>query len=290
MNAPSRAQQALPPAQAAIRARCVHPAGDFVEFDEAARDLSVCERFAAMVAAHADRTACAPVHTRSPMTSSICASNGWRGRCSPITASAAARSVSCSRTVPRSSSPRSAPSRPACRSCRSKPRSRSPASITSIGQSQPHRHRHRPPQSRVCGRLSSCPVINIDDPVRPPAAAMPGHRLPSGTEPLPMAFAPDHPVVIDYTSGSTGKPKGITWDHRGLMHVTRGIPTSRTSAAHDGLLMFRASVRAYLSVLLNGATFYPVDLGEEALTDLADWMRAGTTSPSTVPRCRSFAR
>jgi acyl-coenzyme A synthetase/AMP-(fatty) acid ligase/acyl carrier protein len=36
--------------------------------------------------------------------------------------------------------------------------------------------------------------------------------------------------------------------------------------------MFRASVRTYLSMLLNGATFYPVDLAHEDPADLASWM------------------
>lgn len=82
----------------------------------------------------------------------------------------------------------------------------------------------------------------------------------------------DQVLAIDYTSGSTGRPKGMMWDHRGLRHVIARHTNTSHICRHDRLVMFRASVRAYLSVLLNGGTFYPVDLGYEPLADLAHWL------------------
>ena len=114
---------------------------------------------------------------------------------------------------------------------------------------------------QLASELSSLPVINIDDL---------GDDVPE--TPPSVSVSIDDPVIIDYTSGSTGNPKGMTWDHRGLMHVTRRHTNVSHISPHDGLLMFRASVRAYLSVLLNGARFYPVDLGDQGLADLVEWL------------------
>ncbi|HEY4284873.1 MAG TPA: AMP-binding protein [Chthoniobacterales bacterium] len=104
-------------------------------------------------------------------------------------------------------------------------------------------------------------IINIDE-------------LNGDSSDLPVFAAnPDQNVAIDYTSGSTGRPKGMIWDQRGLLHIIARHTNVSHICCHDRLVMFRASVRAYLSVLLNGGTFYPVDLGYEHQPDVAEWLK-----------------
>ncbi|MGH7798550.1 MAG: non-ribosomal peptide synthetase, partial [Candidatus Binatia bacterium] len=61
--------------------------------------------------------------------------------------------------------------------------------------------------------------------------------------------------------------------------------------AHDRLVMFRASFRAYLYALLNGATYYPVDLHQDEAPELAEWLieEKITVYRAAVSAFRSFA-
>ena len=47
----------LPPNQQAIRAKCIHPSGRFVEFPKEDVELSIPARFEKIVARYGDRTA-----------------------------------------------------------------------------------------------------------------------------------------------------------------------------------------------------------------------------------------
>ena len=55
MNDDRRVNSTLPPGQEAIRAKCFHPTGTFVEFKEEDIDQSIPERFEQMVAKYRDR-------------------------------------------------------------------------------------------------------------------------------------------------------------------------------------------------------------------------------------------
>ncbi|MFL6515422.1 MAG: non-ribosomal peptide synthetase [Chthoniobacterales bacterium] len=115
--------------------------------------------------------------------------------------------------------------------------------------------------------LGAYPIVNIDEPGSADSAA-----------PLNIPAKSADPVVIDYTSGSTGQPKGIVWSHAGLLHVTARHTNTSHICRHDRLVMFRASVRAYLSVLLNGGTFCPLDLAQENPGEVARFLEtAGIT-------------
>jgi amino acid adenylation domain-containing protein len=109
--------------------------------------------------------------------------------------------------------------------------------------------------------LTELPLINIDE--------IDGHFSIENPE---VCVAPDAVTSIAYTSGSTGQPKGIIWNHRGVLHAVMHHTNTSQMCLHDRLVMFRASLRAHLYALLNGATFYPVDLHQEEPARLAEWL------------------
>ena len=107
-------------------------------------------------------------------------------------------------------------------------------------------------------------AINIDEPI--------------SSDPNPeFALAPSRLASILYTSGSTGKPKGVFKDHRGILHNIRAYTNDVHVSMHDGLTLLHscatnASVRNLLGSLLNGATLYPFDLRSESVAALANWL------------------
>jgi acyl-coenzyme A synthetase/AMP-(fatty) acid ligase len=110
--------------------------------------------------------------------------------------------------------------------------------------------------------LSRLPVINVDDIDQDTPTTNPG-----------LLSHPESKVAINYTSGSTGKPKGIVRTHRGVLHSVMNFSNFSRFCFYDRLVMFRASLSTYLYAVLNGATFFPVDLHRMEPTRVVDWIR-----------------
>jgi hypothetical protein len=55
----------LPPEQEAIRAKCFHPSGTFIDFTMEQVEQSIPSRFEQMVARHSDRIAVRTRHSRN---------------------------------------------------------------------------------------------------------------------------------------------------------------------------------------------------------------------------------
>jgi acyl-coenzyme A synthetase/AMP-(fatty) acid ligase/acyl carrier protein len=129
-------------------------------------------------------------------------------------------------------------------------------------------------------QLGNLPVVNIDEI---------GGRFPAAE--IGISVTPHDPVAIGYSSGSTGEPKGMVWNHRGLLHAVMRHTNMSHMCAHDRLVMFRTSFRAYLYALLNGATYYPVDLHQDEAPELAEWLiwEKITMYRAAVSAFRSFA-
>jgi len=102
-------------------------------------------------------------------------------------------------------------------------------------------------------------------------------------------ISPDTLAYILYTSGSTGQPKGVMQNHRNVLHFIRNYTNRMQIAANDKLSLlasysFDAAVVDIFACLLNGATLYPIDVKQEGLANLAQYLyRFGVTIYHSTP-------
>jgi acyl-coenzyme A synthetase/AMP-(fatty) acid ligase/acyl carrier protein len=270
----------FPPAQRAIRDRCFHPAGTFIEFKQGEIDQSVPQRFEQQVAKHPGRIAVrSTTHTLTYDELNRAANRIARailGRSDVVQQPVAvlfehgAPFVIASLAVLKAGGV--------------------PVSLES-GFPQA-RLRYMLEQSdaavlvtddanlALARQLGDIPLINIDEI---------GDRFTDGNPGVPIG--PDAFAAIAYTSGSTGTPKGVVWNQRGLLHAVMRHTNMFHVCADDRMVMFRASLRPCLYALLNGATCYPVALRDEAVLALAEWLTQEkiTVYRSAVSAFRSFA-
>jgi len=93
---------------------------------------------------------------------------------------------------------------------------------------------------------------------------------------LQIAIPGDAYTYLRYTSGSTGKAKGALKTHRHVLHAVMNATNNFHICAEDRstILTPDSSLGKYgLEMLLNGAALYPLYVKEEGLPGLADWMK-----------------
>jgi amino acid adenylation domain-containing protein len=105
------------------------------------------------------------------------------------------------------------------------------------------------------------PCFDIDELSANPSAENPAITLP-----------PDALAYVLYTSGSTGQPKGIVENHRNLMHYIMTETNDLHICAEDRLTFLASQGRDIFRALLNGAAVYPMDIKEEGLAGLSRWL------------------
>ena len=109
-------------------------------------------------------------------------------------------------------------------------------------------------------------VVNVDD-------LDPG----LSQENLGLSIRPDAIALLPYTSGSTGQPKGVIRNHRNVLHRVMNHTNGWHISTEDRLSLVRSSsvapaVTSIFSALLNGASVHPLNLREEGIAHVADWL------------------
>jgi amino acid adenylation domain-containing protein len=103
------------------------------------------------------------------------------------------------------------------------------------------------------------------------------------------SLPPDTLAYILYTSGSTGRPKGVVQNHRNVLHAMMNYINGLHISVDDRLTLlhscsFSGSVYNLFGALLNGATLLPFDLKGEGVNQLGNWLaQEEITICHTVP-------
>lgn len=120
--------------------------------------------------------------------------------------------------------------------------------------------------ARELAKHNRCQLLNIDE-----------LDASSFVEEPDSSISPDSLAWILYTSGSTGQPKGVVQTHRNVLHDIMNYTNAFHICQVDRLILLTSysvvdTVRTMYGALLNGASLYPLDVKEEGLTHLADWL------------------
>jgi amino acid adenylation domain-containing protein len=245
----------LPPEQEAIRAKCYHPSGMFVEFEKEEIEQSIPHRFEKIALRHPDRLAVktkAKEYTYHELnrTANQIAQRIFRhyeiGK-KPIALlfeHDATEIVAILATLK------------AGRICVGLEPSYPSAKLSSILDDLDAElivtNSHNLSLANELSR-DSVPILNID-------------QVADGSdEPFPQsALSPSAPAAIFYTSGSTGKPKGVVHSHRSLLHNVMSYTNDVHICPSDRLTHFHsfstfAAVPNLFGALLNGAGLYIFD-------------------------------
>jgi amino acid adenylation domain-containing protein len=92
-----------------------------------------------------------------------------------------------------------------------------------------------------------------------------------------LAVAPKDFAFLIYTSGSTGQPKGCIQTHANLLHESLIYCNGLQICADDRIaLLYSCSVsqgvKITLAALLNGAALYPFNIRQQGVAQVADWL------------------
>jgi amino acid adenylation domain-containing protein len=96
-------------------------------------------------------------------------------------------------------------------------------------------------------------------------------------ENLKLSISPEALAFIMYTSGSTGEPKGIIENHKNMLYEVMCYTNKIHVCQEDRLtllhsLSFRASKVDFYGSLLNGTAIFPYDVKHEGASYFAQWL------------------
>ena len=259
----------LPPEQQAIRDKCFHPTGTFVEFPKEEVETSIPERFEKIVRMYPDRLAVRSAHQELTYFEL----NNWANQIAHARLAYSDKQEEPIALLLETDAPAIATILGILKAGKmyvpmdtTLPHARlayiledSQAGLL-ITNSTNVRLARELAQSRV-------PVINLDE------------LDPSLSAENPRASISPHTLTwILYTSGSTGLPKGVVQNHRNVLHYVRNYTNSLHICTDDRLTLlfsFSANAAAHntFSALLNGASLHPFHVKEEGLARTSAWLR-----------------
>jgi len=258
----------IPPEQAAIRAKCFHPSGTFVEFPAADVETSIPARFEKIVRTDphriaikageytvrydqlnvmANRVAGTIVGAASTHAGPVCMliDNGPDLIATMLGILKAGRFF----VLVDASFPK--------------------ARIASIVRdSQSSLLLHQKQHSLLAKEIAvGCQLVEVET-----------LETPACVENVVMPIAPSDPSTVIYTSGSTGQPKGVVHSHRSLLHST----LRRTNLLHVSpedkvsLLSSGTSNVVFIAfmAILNGAALILFDTQKDGIPNLKRWLKA----------------
>lgn len=93
-----------------------------------------------------------------------------------------------------------------------------------------------------------------------------------------LPITPDRLAALLYTSGSTAKPKGVAHNHRTLLHLAMRYSNGYRITNIDRIALLRTlavigGTLHTLGALLNGASLFPYDLKRDGILNLISWLR-----------------
>jgi amino acid adenylation domain-containing protein len=257
----------LPPGQQAIRDKCFHPSGTFVEFPKEEIEQSIPERFERIVSKYPDRIAIKSGEKTLSYTQLNCQANrlahsivGRQGdKAEPIAILLETGATLMAATVGVLKAGKFVvlldPSFPESLN----------AAILKDSQAKvviSNRH-NAPLLSKMANR--DCRFMEIE----PATSGISADNLRLSVAPNALAF-------LVYTSGSTGEPKGVMQDHRSRLHQFMWGTNTYHICEHDRSSLLSSGTSSAMVVslwtLLNGAMLLPFDVRREGVNRLASWL------------------
>jgi len=276
----------LPPEQQALRDRCFHPRGTFVEFEEEEIEQSISDRFEDQVRRHAARpaieTAGAAItygelnQDANRVAHAILGARGERHERVALLFNQGAAGIAA--TLGALKAGRTyVPLDPFAPIVRNR---------FIVEDAQPELVIADSETLALASEVAQggLAVMNVDDLER---------GLPIDNPGLPIA--PDWFSYIIYTSGSTGQPKGVIQTHRNVLFKARGWINLVHICPQDRLSLLRTlsvsgSIRDLFGGLFSGAAVLPLDVKKEGVVPLGRWLadRGVTIFNSVVTLFRNF--
>ncbi len=275
MTTVSKLVTSLPPEQEAIRARCFHPTGAFVEFTKDETEQSIPERLEKIVRLHPQRLALklgdealsyeALNRAANQIAHAVLAKGGKQDE--PI-ALFLGRGIAFTAAI---------------------------FGVLKTGRIyvllNPYFHSAR---VEFILKNSGASIVVTDSDRLSLATGFAGRplhlinvsemdsRLPCSDPAL--SISPDALAWITYTSGSTGEPKGVVQNHSNLLHLIRTQTNDLHICPQDRLAMLMSAAGDMFLALLNGAAIFPPNTKDDNPDALGNWLtQEKITIYSSVP-------
>jgi len=280
VNDPAKNDSVLPPEQHAIRAKCFHSSGTFVEFPRDEVEQSISERFERIAWKYPDRIA---VKTRNQQLTYLELNNAANCLAQAILARWGTGQEPVALLFPKGAS--------------------LIVAILGVLKSGKMFMLLDPtlPHARLRYMLadSQASLIVTNDEYCALATAMAQKMRCLNIDDMNSSLCGEAPQIsrtpndfayVLYTSGSTGQPKGIVENHRNLLHYIMTETNDLHICAEDRLTFIASQGRDIFRAVLNGAAVYPLEIRQDGLSSLARWLieEEITIYNSVAPAFRDF--